>query len=115
MTDFFERLSGVCIVLAVVLAINAGTRLTASTFDVTGANLTDESIAAGNCANTCSLGKVGDANPCVTSATGTCVPAAGSNNTVCIGCAFAAATDQSGTVLLCSMSCNGLTKTIDSE
>ena len=71
-------------------------------------------IAAATCDDTCSNGKVGDANPCITSATGTCVPTAGSPAaTVCTGCAFAPGTDQTGKVVGCTMSCRGLTNKIE--
>ena len=107
MAIIFDRLSRSCFLLAVSLAVVAGGRLSAGTGADTG-------VAAGNCDNTCSLGKVGDANPCITSATGTCVPTAGSPAaTVCTGCAFAPGTDQTGKVVGCTMSCRGLTNKIE--
>jgi hypothetical protein len=91
------RLAQTCFVVALLLAVvSAGDRGAAA--------------AAGTCDNTCEDGKTTDANPCITSAKGKCVPAAGAPaSTVCVGCSFAAVTDGTGKVQSCTNSCIGRT------
>jgi hypothetical protein len=92
------RLTQACFLVALLLAVvSAGDRGAAA--------------AAGTCDNTCVNGKTTDKNPCITSATGTCVPAAGAaKGTICLGCDFGAATDSTGKVLACTSTCTGTTK-----
>jgi hypothetical protein len=91
------RVSQTCFVAALLLAVvTAGDRGAAA--------------AGGTCDNTCVNGKTTDKNPCITSATGTCVPAAGAaKDTICIGCQFAAVTGGTGKVLGCTSTCTAST------
>jgi hypothetical protein len=69
-------------------------------------------IVASTCDDTCVNGKTTDANQCVTSATGKCVPSATApKGSACIGCGFEPITDTTGKVIGCTHTCTALTTT----
>jgi hypothetical protein len=100
MTAILTRLSRLCTTAAAVTLLAAVV--------LTGGRTA--AAAAANCDDTCSTGKITDANPCVTSAGGACKVAAGApNGTSCFGCQPTAEKDGTGKVVACLVQCRAVT------
>ena len=116
MTKLYERLAGLNAlvgVMALVLGLAAVPEAMAASatpcYAIMGENGIESivCIVAATGDDTCNNGKIGDANPCVTSATGSCTKAVGAPAGVtCSGCGFATIPDATGKVIGCAHNCS---------